>query len=258
MLCLDKYLHPIETINKAIEQLEKDAKEKIKFDNFIHDAFAIYLKDYINDFDYIVKFLFKISVLLDCSIIRIITLKKSKRKKIAKNFIDDNRYHSEKIGYGIDTGVYYLLPNDIRYGEQLITVDDNWLDSSNKFPIYSSSKEDVKYFENTQKLFIEDYSAMILFSSYNHWSFKPFRYNLDCSFCIYYTQEFMQYKKEPLTCLNCNHSYSEEYNSVEKYGNWICPNCSTINSIFDKYQFREFYFPSDDELKKHISVPVAG
>lgn len=256
MLCLSKYLHPIETINKAIEQLDKDINENIKFDKLVHNAFATHLKDYLDDFDYVAKFLYKISILLDCSIVRIITLKKSEREKIAKNFIDDNRYHSDSMGYGIDTDIYYLLPDGKKYGEQLITADNNWFNTSNKFPIYSSSKDEAKYFENTQELFIEDYRAMIFFSSYNYWHFKPFKYNLYCSFYIYYHQEYMQYKKEPLTCLNCNHLYSETYNSDEKHGSWLCPNCSTTNSIFDKYQFREFFLTTDDELKKYIYVPI--
>lgn len=257
MLCLNKYLHPIETINKAIEQLEKDVDEIIKFDNLVHDAFAIHLKDYIDDFDYVAKFLYKISVLLDCSIVKIITLKKSEKEKIAKNFMDDNRYYSKSLEYGTDdnTEIYCLIPNGMKYGESLITASNDWFDTSNKFPIYSALRDNVKYFENSQELFSEDCHSVVFFSS-QHWYFRPFKYNMHCLFYIYYHQEYMQYKKDPLTCLNCNHPYSEEYNSHEKYGNWICSDCSTINSIFDKYQFKEFHLPSDDDLTKNIYVPI--
>lgn len=41
----------------------------------------------------------------------------------------------------------------MKYGESLITASNDWFDTSNKFPIYSALRDNVKYFENSQECF---------------------------------------------------------------------------------------------------------
>ncbi len=255
VLCIDQHLHPIKIINQAIIMLEKDMDQIINYDKTIHNAFTQYLTSYKHDSDYILKFLYELSIVLNCSIVKIITLNKTEKERIVKKFINDKQYCTTSISMGLGFGneVYYLLTNEIKFDEKLISYEDDYTD--NKFPIYADSTDDVKYYEDNQELFIEDYRSMIIFSS-NNWSYKPFKYNLHCSFYIYYHQEYMQYKKIPFVCSGCNHSYTEKNSESQKHVEWLCPICSKKNSIFEKYYFKELYLPSNDDLKKNVNEPI--
>lgn len=252
MLCIAHHKNPIDIINIAIDRFNKNQKQVICFDKPIHDSFSKYLKTYKKDFDYLIKFIYEISILLESSIVKIITLTDFDREKIAKTFIDDKCFVTVPSYFDDDTKTYCLLPNGMKSGEKLITLEDMCFNSESKFPIYARATDNVKYYDN-HNVYVEDCRYRIFFST-DDWFIKPFKYNLHCIFTIYYHQEYMQYKKDPMICKSCNHKYMKSENN-ENFGEWVCPNCFSKNSVFDKYYFKELYLSTEDCLKNNEYVP---